>query len=491
MGQRIRCSAKNPCPICGSRDYDMAVDYGNGDIVYWCHKSAGIENVLIAGQEYVCIKEGKEISIGVFNLYRRKDMIDRDREQWVEEQQKNNPDWQPHRFGTKKSETASQAPYQPTFEVVEDVKPLSNKELDLRYRYFLSLLVLEKKHKEKLYEEWNSQVYPNLADTLLKEYPIRSLPPEDRIRYAGTEKFDNPTRKRIVKKMQERFGTCIGIPGFFKRAGDYWANKPEAERETFSRGEGIIFPVYDVDGYLYRLRFRDDYHSMQLKKTDSSRFMGDTGTFVHSYGTEGEHLWKFYPDTKGSSPHIVYSPDANQVELSKWGVPKIGHATNKYKTLSSWSDKVDGNVIRNALDGGCRSGSPYSLYVPNNCSNFTVVIGTEGEKKGMVASQIKGVPLITLPGVGTWPQLFDSSGKEKSVFDCLKEKGMKIFVLAYDADKSENLMVANAERDFVQKVREEGVRPFIANWNGKFDKGLDDILLMGIDFLLDDPFQKK
>ena len=81
--------------------------------------------------------------------------------------------------------------------------------------------------------------------------------------------------------------------------------------------------------------------------------------------------------------------------------------------------------------------------------------------------------------------------KEKSVFDCLKEKGMKIFVLAYDADKSENLMVANAERDFVQKVREEGVRPFIANWNGKFDKGLDDILLMGIDFLLDDPFQKK
>ena len=64
----------------------------------------------------------------------------------------------------------------------------------------------------------------------------------------------------------------------------------------------------------------------------------------------------------------------------------------------------------------------------------------------------------------------------------LKKKGMKALVLCYDADKSENSMVSRAEKEFLERIKQAEVIPYTGEWSGKFDKGLDDILLMGIDF---------
>ena len=58
---------------------------------------------------------------------------------------------------------------------------------------------------------------------------------------------------------------------------------------------------------------------------------------------------------------------------------------------------------------------------------------------------------------------------------------MKYFILCYDADQEENERVQNAEASFVEALKEQDVIPLIGEWQGKFNKGLDDILLMGLD----------
>ena len=64
---------------------------------------------------------------------------------------------------------------------------------------------------------------------------------------------------------------------------------------------------------------------------------------------------------------------------------------------------------------------------------------------------------------------------------------MKVFILCYDADKEENRQVSKAEESFIRELRKEGVNAIIGKWSGKFDKGIDDILLMGCDIIPEKP----
>lgn len=486
-GIRIRCSRTNPCPLCGAMDYDMAIDYGDGDVVYWCHKLQDTGNVIVNGVEYVCIKAQKEIDTGVFNLYQEKGAYEAAREKskkkWMEEQARTNPNWISRSPKSTKASAPAKAVTIIQKEVKQEVEPLSNAECNERYRFLLDNLCLEEKHEERLRKEWTSPCFPDIADRLLKKYPIRSLPPEDSVRFKGTEKFKNPSRKALVQKALKEFGDLRGLPGMFIRTQGSWAEKPENEAWTFVRGEGVIFPTYDIDGNLYRLRYREDYYTKEIKKDSSTRFMNDWGQFYHQY-RNGEHLW-YFKGANHAEPVLVYGEGVHKIELNEYGVPMLGKASNKYKTFSSSLLVDDGHYVRNRLKCGCSGGTPYSLYIPDRVK-YSIVIGTEGEKKGMVASMIKGCPVLTNPGVGVYQQLFNS-GNGTSVIEQLKERGMKVFVLCYDADKKENKSVAAAERGFIERLRQSGIRVFVGNWSGKFEKGLDDILLMGCEFSVDDP----
>ena len=57
---------------------------------------------------------------------------------------------------------------------------------------------------------------------------------------------------------------------------------------------------------------------------------------------------------------------------------------------------------------------------------------------------------------------------------------MRLLVIAYDADKSENLKVLQAEQKAVCMFLEKGIKIAIGEWNPAFGKGLDDILVAGI-----------
>lgn len=479
-GIRIRVSASNPCPICGSTDYDMIMDYGEEGSVIWCHKMIQPGNVLAGGKEYVCIKVGKQSGIGIFNLYMEKEEYERTqkkkRKKWIEEQKRSNPNFIPSICSFKRNANDILVTNNDKFikQVVEDVKPLSNKMLDERYKYMLNLLVLEEKHKRLMKEEWKSHVFPDIYSRLMRVYPIRSLPPKDSIRYKQKEFFKNPTRKNITLSMIKRFGSVEGIPGFFKRTGAFWNDKPEIEAWTFSGGEGIIFPVYDKDGYLYRLRYREDYPNFKLKKEDGF----PEGILFHQYEKSGERKWLFTP--KGTKDIIAANELSVSVPFKNNNCPAIGHPQGKYKTLSSWYDKKEGEKIVNAFYKGCKSGSPYSLYAPEN-ANWKICLLTEGEKKGMVASEIKKCPVVDFAGVGTFQFMFAKNEKGQSLYDKLKEKGVKYFVICFDADKESILSVAGAEHNLGIALKEHGEIPLVGEWTGKFSKGLDDILLMGID----------
>ena len=479
-GIRIRVSASNPCPICGSTDYDMTMDYGEEGKVIWCHKMTQPGNVFAGGKEYVCIKAGKQSGIGIFNLYMEKEEHEmlqlRKRNEWIEEQKKLNPNFKPSSYSPNgyrniNTETSRNVSIKKT---IEDVKAMSNRELDERYRYMLSLLKLEEKHERSLRDEWNSSVFPNIYSELTKQYPIRSLPPKDAIRYKQKETFSSPTRKKITSEMIRCFGSVEGIPGFYKRTGDFWNEKREEEAWTFSGGEGILFPVYDKDGYLYRLRYREDYPNFKIKEGEGY----PEGVLFHRYDTENIRKWYFTP--KGSKDVIPLEDLSFKVPFGKNNCPAVGHPQGKYKTLSSWYDKVDGNNIVNAFYKGCRSGSPYSLYVPEH-ANWKICILTEGEKKGMVSSHIKKCPVVDFAGVGTFSCMFLKDENGVSLYDVLKKRGVKYFLICFDADKASILGVAGAEHNLGVALAERGEVPLTGEWTGKFSKGLDDILLMGID----------
>jgi len=474
-GIRIRTTRSEPCIFCGDVGYDMKIVYSPEETVYWCHKLKAAKNDIVHanGSDYICISSKKQIDIGVFYLY--KNYIPKD--EWLA-RKKMKGGWY------NKNGKSYDYPYVKKAQTDTINEPLSHKELDIRYRYLLNLLVLEDYHKEQLTEEWNGGIYDDLAEKILKRYPIRSLPPLDKVRFSGNMQMSNPSRKKIMQRMLKKFGGLKGIPGFYMRSGKYWNEQTEQERWTMVSIEGILFPCFDENGYLYRLRIRDDYPDMRIKPSSNVLFRNDSGILTHCYGN-GKHNWYWRPDSdRAQEPILVYGNGKGEIELSKWGLPIIGKPNGKYKNISSESEKLEGGKIVNTMLHGTRSGSPYSLY-GGDAKSYRIVIGTEGEKKGMVASIIKNVPVISLPGVWSFKSLFETGedGKEPLI-KSLKKRGMEIFVLCYDADKHENESVANAEAAFIKALYDEGVRPMTGEWSNKFDKGLDDILIMGLDFKL-------
>lgn len=487
MGIMERCSRSAPCIFCGDVGYDMRVHYPEkDDTVHWCHKTTAAKGELVTagGETYICIasKHRGAGDIGEFDLFKKY----LSKEEWMARQEATNPNWKsPGRKSSGRAFSHRDASELITYDSSEpakgEEKPLPNRQLDKIYRRLLALLVLEDKHKSDLLEEWKSPIHD--VSHLLAKYPIRSMPPEDSARYKSKEHFKNASRKKIVTQLLKEFGDLRGVPGFYLRSGNYWKDKPENERWTISSPEGIIFPCFDKDGYLYRIRIKDDYPDYSLKEGTHHPICGKWGTLSHSYDYDtGEHLWTFYPKDR-SEPILVYGKGQKQICLNQKGNPTEGKVNGKYKNISSVSTRYENGLFYNTMEGGSRSGSPYSLYVSEGDS-YRVVLGTEGEKKGMVGNEIRHNPVVSSAGVWCYREIFRKDENGISLIDYLKSKGMKVFVLCYDADKSENDDVKKAEAAFIEALKENGVMPMIGNWKSRFDKGLDDILLLGLDIMV-------
>lgn len=465
-------SSSRPCPICGKPDYCCFYQNGKGYPEIICKRTKSQQDVYGQdGRIYHFLRRTQKEQNSVFQEKELYEAIRaKEKDDWMRANKKG--PYNPNRHGKwqDKSKTSSPVaanivvPEPIHYEIVESIKPMSHKDRDVVYKAMLSCLTLEDYHREYLHQEgW--------SDDLIEKHKIRSFPMRDVIRAKYSNFFcRNPYRKKLARETMAKLGSdsLLGLPGAFKDKSGNW---------TFAGPSGICFPIYDADGYLYGIRIRMDFTDcgIQLEK---DRY----GQRFYEHGKKKYYLQPFkgwYVFDKGEKIFLSKKDQGYFTEHN--GQEKFIRTSGKYRPLTSFfedqKEKEQNHRIVNSYDSGCALESGTSLYADENDS-YLICYLTEGEKKGIFANHTMDAPLVTFPGVDSWGDLFTGDQNHRLI-DILKQKGTKMFIIAYDADKAVNESVLNAQNKVLGAIRKEGFYVGVANWDKSCGKGLDDLLAKG------------
>lgn len=429
-------SHNSPCVICGKPDYCFVIVHDDGTRSHCCARVS--ESAVSSQYGMYELAWEKDSNIGHYYCYKSVEDREASRQRWREEH-----GLKPSSSKKKlKQPSAAIQNNAPVVKAVSEATLASWERIDVVLRNFLEILILEDFHRESLRKDWNTEATGDLLTKILQTFPVRSLPPADYVRKGRMydNRYANKTRREIVRILVSKVGDLMGVPGFFiNKYGDW----------DFAGKEGLLIPCFNEKGMITGLRIREDYPVIK------GTYQGVEGRFTHSYGKEGEHVWVFTDEnTKEEFPYTG-------------GKPK-GKAQSKYKAFSTAGYNM-----------GCGSGTHMSIYTHKG-DDFSQVYFTEGEKKAMVANMLLGHPVVSFPGVGTFNLLFDKGGKDESLAEYLKGRGLRQAVIAYDADKNENVLVLRAEASAVQAFISNGISIAIGEWNANWGKGLDDTLVQGL-----------
>lgn len=514
---------QEPCPICGKTDHCWSAYYGpkSGWIYYCAEKHCSGSTIVhssVNGKTYLLKNNrafpGGRTANGYF-VYESEEQQQRLREEYIAELKANNPNFKGYVRHNQKPALAQQdLPVEKELVEVDHVDPLSNKKLNEIYGYLLSMLVLEDNHKQALLDEWDAGlVNPHLGEDLLAKWPVRSLPMNDYARKNGGIRLKNMTRKELIKRLVDRFGSLRGVPGFYLETVK-WKDKITGEPKEFTHWQmvnlsGIVYPCYDPDGNIYRLRIGDEHPRIYeyAKEPDGSYITEQKtvclttpdGTEVFKTITSHVHSAEIFWNPKTDEwfkkcistgeVETIYSNQKGiyKVKISDKGYPVIdGKVDGKYKNFSSYYAKEveqgDKRLLYNGYNSGCQSGSPISLFIqPGDDMRYLYI--TEGEKKGMVMNQFLHCPTGSMPGVHTFSKLFENVyGKNYSIMDYLIQRGLEAVIIVYDADKAVNMHVLSAEKGLIEKCKSYDVITFVGEWDPRYGKGADDILIQGKNF---------
>ncbi|MBI9013819.1 MAG: DUF3854 domain-containing protein [Clostridiales bacterium] len=397
----------NPCPICGKPDWcftsTSTYTFEEGpdeDFDFLGCRRTTLDQV--AGEDgnyYVFTKESKKDGMSIYEEVHQR--ARRFKRMGIDENIKVSSDYQ---VKTSKKRIS-----------VSDNNLAAVEKRDEVYRYFLELLQLEDEHRKGLYHEgWDLD---QIEGSMFKSVPPNGYTISQLIKKkkSGAELTEyemsslnrkNLTRKKISEKLYLKFGDLTGVPGFYLKHSNY----NNENYWTFTGGQGMIMPMFDIHGKIYGLRVRVD-------------------------NTE----------------------------------------KNKYKWFSSFYEKLDSEneteqYFKNVYANGSTQPLQISYRFPDVQTNFLVV--TEGEKKQWIVVDNKGLACANIPGVSSFSTIIKD-------IDKLKEMGIKFIIIAYDADKSENTHVLTAELKLIKALLEAGFEIYIAGWDEKLGKGIDDVLLSG------------
>lgn len=463
-GKSKHVTPQHPCPICGYTDWCNFVTFPEtGNVLAYCQRVTGQkgDTAPYSGKMW---RHTGIIKKGGFNVWEPLEQYEASRAAFLKEKY---PDYKGK--GYKQPVMVKKAAAEKKIEVKGVVPVADTTRLNEVYSALLDLLVLEDKHGRKLRDEWDH--VDGLFDKLVKTYRIKSLPPEDRLRFSSKERLKNLSRKKIMEKLIDKVGVPEGVPGFYMRADGSW---------TMYYLCGIVYPVFNTDGEIVRIRIGTDYPLVK------GSFDGKEGTF--SYFLKDEKAGWWFRQLSNQMLHTLvwqYGAEDNKISLNKKGYPD-GKVEGKYKNFTSkyLIDEEDsaGNIVSqvNKFNRGCESGSFCSVYTKEG-DDPTFVYITEGEKKAMVANLILNVPVISVPGVNALSKVFENEpNREMSMIDSLMSKGTRAVVLVYDADKTVNQKVLREEQRAVNEFKERNIRIAIGEWNPQWGKGLDDVLLTGV-----------
>ena len=420
------------CPICGHKDYCSVDVFDDGSEYIFCRRPAEIptlnkfDTLSTALGEFVF----KGVNDSGAHRFEPKEQYDQRRASMVGNSYRN--EW-------KASDSKL---YQKTY-TPEEVEQRS-----LFYNRFLNKLTLEGYHYSKLKKEWGAK-----TSEWVNAYKIKSLPPCDQARFIHKMNLKNPTRKALKEMLTEFYPEDNPIAGFYM---------DEKYGLQMYAGSGIIYPIYNSDGLITCLRIGLDFPTI-------------TDDMDNEY-TYSAYKGEWYKTDNIGTKVLVNSRDKKvaTVSLNEKGLPDVSGAkvSGKYKYMYT-----------SYADTGASYGSQVGLYLPyrEEQPEYDIVFSTEGEKKCIVGANTLNIPFVDITGVSNFRRIFlPEDGKEASLVDTLVERGCKVFVVGYDADKATNINVLKSEESFIRSLLDHGIQPAVAEWDGVWGKGLDDALANGI-----------
>ncbi len=428
----INVTRSNPCPICGKPDWCGWMPPTNPDdeMCLVCQRDTVKKNQIgYDGKHYVYLAESQ----GGNSVYMELNAYEQKEKRWEAQYGKKS---HKERNFRKAADYQQYAPR--SLQPVNIIEPKRPVELDPLYRYMTAQLKLLDMHRNYLHSQgW--------TDEMIRTYGVVSFPESDSLRRKFKRRSENPERRELAKKIMDRFGehALEGVPGAYRVDGEW----------NFFGPSGILFPMYDISGNLYRLRIRMDFRDQK-----EEIYRGISG--LDDYMVKG--VTRYYICMKG-----IYTMENRE---KKWSDTR-----GKYRTLSSYMEDDEERkkgFLKNRLDGGCRSGNVISCYRPKEHDPSAIIV-TEGEPKGAYTAMKLGMEVWTLPGVNSYGLLL-----EEEKIDFLKRNN-KTMLIAFDADKQTNANVLKMENDLIKGLLENEIPVMKLEWDINAGKGIDDNLAAG------------
>lgn len=458
----IEVTRNRPCPVCGKPDY-CSFYYPNSETELLICKRTETESDVMGrdGQIWHFISRSRNDFLVFEELNRHEARKAKEKDEWM--RANNVGPYNPNRKGEYKPNSVPySAPQVATpayreIEIVDAAEPRDHIQLDRFYRTLLSLLVLDDVHREYLMSEgWTDEL---ISSSMAKSFPEKDF---TRFKY-NTSYSKNLYRKNLCIKLMELLGedNLEGYPPCFVDKSGNW---------TMCGPKGIVFPIYDVDGYIYSLRVRMDFLDVPLELI---RNPGQPPCYQDYKG-----IWHWLYPFKG----FCHADENNQPVWDKgyYSEKRFVEQKGKYRPLTSfYADKEEASKGRqvNIYKRGSKAENGISFYGNDGCNTMVAYI-TEGEKKGIFASDVMNALFITVPGVEAWGDLLKGEIGVRPI-DKLKKKGCKMIILMYDADKNHNKMVLRAQFKVAEALKNEGFMIGVGEWDESLGKGLDDLLSNG------------
>lgn len=424
MGKIKTVTRNEPCPICGKPDYcfwrEREKDPGQYNL--YCNRTSEAKGTIVAGtdgQEYVAIFLTDRATIY----------------EAVKQREERG----------KRAITGDRKVAVPrTYTVIDSVTPLSHEKLDAVYRMMQNLLPLYKFHAKYLIKEgWNME--------LIRKHGICSFPVAKRSSLPYSLKYIKSREELAVDVMKNLSITSLkGVPGAYVNDVGRW---------TFYGKSGIIFPVYDEHGFIYRIRIRLDYLDLPIElKEDAKGFF---------YLDKDERI-----TVSMGGPFKMKGEERIKMEFASH--------KGKYRNFSSYKrdpDAYEVGIISNLLNCGCEAKNQL-MFAASSDNDYQVVWIIEGEKKALYCNQSIRQPFIGLPGVNDFAKL-DKPIKGRTPLEYIRQRGCETIIVAFDADRYNKEMVMICQDRLCKLLVDRGFKVCIADWNEENGKGLDDLLASG------------
>lgn len=243
MAHGITNMSKNkPCPICGKPDYCGwdPMEHWNGYILFCKRDTLKCNQIGIDGNRYIYLNDSRS---GASKYEEYEQHMTRMRHKQERKYVKN----QSSEAFIKAAETTKNGKMPVPVDIIE---PKSPDELSKIYHFMLDQLKLENYHRAYL----NKQGWTN---EMIDHFHVVSFPESDVLRDTFKRKGVNISRRALAGRIQKAFGSdaLVGVPGAYLDH-DMW---------TFHGPSGILFPMYDIRGNLYRLRIRMDFRDVNAR----------------------------------------------------------------------------------------------------------------------------------------------------------------------------------------------------------------------------------